>query len=354
MDVKLHGIHTVRRKLADGSVRVHRYAWRGGPKLDGEPGSVEFLRSYNQAQASKTAPDAYVIPGTLGDAIKRFKRSGDFSKLSERTQREYSRYLSLIELEFSDAPLSAFNDPQMRGEVKEWRDDMRNRPRTADYAVAVFKRLLSWLMDNGELVLNVAARMGRLHRVSRAHIIWTEDDHAKMAGVQTPLGQRMAWAMRFACLTGLRRSSLVAIPYSADQGGYFDWISNKTHRRVIIPILPQLRALLDEMPETTGAILRGARGEPMTPDGFSSNFDAITTLAGVDKHIHDARGTFATALALAGTDDREIAGIIGWSPEKVAEIRRVYVDANSLALRTAERFTAVNGAANGQSQNKAK
>ena len=353
MDVKLHGVHTVKRKLADGSVRVHYYAWRGGPKLSGEPGSIDFLRSYNEAHGSKTAPDVYVIPGTLGEAIKRFKRSGDFTKLSEKTQREYSRYLSLIELEFSDAPLSAFNDPQMRGEVKEWRDGMRAKPRSADYAVAVFKRLLSWLMDNGELVLNVAARMGRLHKSNRAHIIWTEDDHDKMAGVNTVLGKRMAWAMRFACLTGLRRSNLVAIPYEAIKGNYFDWITNKTHRRVIIPILPELRALLDEMPETSGPILRGAKGEPMTPDGFSSNFEAVTAIAKVDKNIHDARGTFATHLALAGTDDREIAGIIGWGVERVSEIRRVYVDANSLALRAAERLN-VNRAVNDKSPEQSK
>lgn len=338
MDVNLKGVHTVRKKLSDGTVKLYFYAWRGGPRLEGEPGDVAFLRSYNEAHASKAQSAEYVVPGTLKEATARFKASADFTKLATLTQREYSRYLAMINAEFGGAKIAAFNDPQMRGEIKDWRDDMRDTPRAADYAVSVLKRLLSWLFDNGELTYNAAAKLGRLHRSNRADVIWTDADHAAMERIETPLGARMAWAVKLGCLTGLRRSNLVALPYEADQGDYFDWTTNKTHRRVIIPILPELRTLLDEMPETTGPILRGVKGEPMTPDGFSSNFDAVTDKAKVTKRIHDMRGTFATRLALAGVEDREIAGIIGWSMERVAEIRRIYVDANSLALRTAKQL----------------
>lgn len=31
MLVKLKGVHKVKRRLADGSVKEHIYAWRGGP-----------------------------------------------------------------------------------------------------------------------------------------------------------------------------------------------------------------------------------------------------------------------------------------------------------------------------------
>ena len=53
MRIRLKGINVVRKRLADGSVRAYYYAWKGGPPLRGEPGTPEFIHSYNQAIAHK-------------------------------------------------------------------------------------------------------------------------------------------------------------------------------------------------------------------------------------------------------------------------------------------------------------
>jgi hypothetical protein len=53
MRVVLKGIDSARKRLADGSFRLYYYAWRGGPRLDGEPGSAEFVASYNRAIATR-------------------------------------------------------------------------------------------------------------------------------------------------------------------------------------------------------------------------------------------------------------------------------------------------------------
>ena len=46
MRVRLKHIHRVRKRLATGQVQTYYYAWRGGPRLSGEPGSPEFVVSY--------------------------------------------------------------------------------------------------------------------------------------------------------------------------------------------------------------------------------------------------------------------------------------------------------------------
>jgi hypothetical protein len=51
MRVDLKGIHSAHSKLADGSTKIYWYAWRGGPKLRGQPGTPEFHASYNEAVA---------------------------------------------------------------------------------------------------------------------------------------------------------------------------------------------------------------------------------------------------------------------------------------------------------------
>lgn len=58
MRVQLKGIHRVRVRLADGSIGRYHYAWRGGPRLVGEPGSPEFIASYTSAHAGRRQPDA--------------------------------------------------------------------------------------------------------------------------------------------------------------------------------------------------------------------------------------------------------------------------------------------------------
>ena len=53
MRVRLKGLASASKVLADGSRKTYYYAWRGGPKLDGEPGTPEFMASYNAAVATR-------------------------------------------------------------------------------------------------------------------------------------------------------------------------------------------------------------------------------------------------------------------------------------------------------------
>jgi hypothetical protein len=55
MRIRLKGINVVRKRLADGSIHVYYYAWKGGPALRDEPGTPEFLASYNRSNPAKAA-----------------------------------------------------------------------------------------------------------------------------------------------------------------------------------------------------------------------------------------------------------------------------------------------------------
>ena len=52
MRVRLKGINWSIKKLADGTSKTYWYAWKGGPRLDAEPGTPAFMRLYNEAVAS--------------------------------------------------------------------------------------------------------------------------------------------------------------------------------------------------------------------------------------------------------------------------------------------------------------
>jgi hypothetical protein len=63
--VRLKGLHFVPKKLADGRVREYVYAWRGGPRILGQPGSPEFLASYNEAILRRAAPQVGTMRSVL-------------------------------------------------------------------------------------------------------------------------------------------------------------------------------------------------------------------------------------------------------------------------------------------------
>ena len=52
----LRGVNSTTKKLANGTRRTYWYAWKGGPPLCGEPGTPEFIASYNEAAARKVVP----------------------------------------------------------------------------------------------------------------------------------------------------------------------------------------------------------------------------------------------------------------------------------------------------------
>jgi hypothetical protein len=159
-------------------VLLYYYAWRSGPKLRGEPGSPEFINSYNDAIASQKRP----VSGTLltDHGISKLGR------ILEEVRRDAARvkaYLRLIEDKFGDMPIEALSDPRVRGEFKAWRDKMADKPRKADYAPSTLAQLLSFAKDRGRISVNPCKRGGRLYEADRTEQIWSEDDIAKVLGV---------------------------------------------------------------------------------------------------------------------------------------------------------------------------
>src|SRR5262245_41347212 len=118
MRIRLKGLNFSVKKLADGTTRTYWYAWRNGPLLQGEPGTPEFIASYNEAVARKAVPPK----GTLLGVLLQYQASEDFTGLARSTRRSYVALIARIEKAFADFPLAALTDRRTRGIFKAWRD----------------------------------------------------------------------------------------------------------------------------------------------------------------------------------------------------------------------------------------
>jgi integrase len=315
MRIRLRGINRVVKRLADGRTEAYYYAWKGGPRLRGKPGSPEFVASYNEAVASRAAAPREVLLGVL----RAYQRSQEFLGLADRTRADYIAKVKLIEKKFGDFPLSALSDRRTRGVFMAWRDQLATTSRRqADYAWVVLARVISWAFNRGLVTSNPCERGGRLYRGSRADKIWTADDEALFIA-RAP--QHLHLPMILALWTGQRQGDLLRLPWSAYDGTRIRLRQSKTGARVVIPVGAPLKAALDAAPKRSTLILVSTDNKPWTEDGFRSSWRKACAAAGiVGLTFHDLRGTAVTRLALAGCTEAEIAAITGHRLRDVAAI----------------------------------
>jgi len=324
VSVELKGIHVVRARLAGGKVAEYHYAWRGGPRLSGAPGSAEYLSGYQTAHNTRKAPQT----GTLRQLATMFRASPEYERLSDHSKRAYRRYLSSIEAQFGDLPIEALNEQRVVDHFYRWRDGMAQTPRHADYAVSVLKRLLAWSMKRGKIKANHAEDIDRLHRADRSESIWTEDDFKALS---KHASNELWWAVRLAAYTGLRQGDLIGLTWTHYDGESFQVRTSKSGRFVTIPATGACQALMKDIAKRQVTVLTTGRGKrPWTADGLRSSFRKACEKAGVKRTFHDLRRTAATHLVASGLDAAGVALIMGWSEDAVESLKRRYVSRSAV------------------------
>lgn len=328
--VELKGIASATKVLADGTCVTYYYAWRTGPRLDGVPGSPEFVASYNAAVATRRLAPS----GRLHKLIDVYLDSTEFrDQLSDRSKEDYRRHIDRIRAKFGSMPLSAIEDRRARGIFKTWRDAIAEKtPRQADYLWMVLARILSIAKDRGLITVNQCEKGGHVYTAKRTEIIWTAADIEKFCEVASP---ELQFALLLALWTGQRIGDLRTLTWSAYDGEYIRLQQSKGTRkgkpgpRVTIPVSKVLKAALDRVKQsgrTTTTILCTTRGTPWSADGFTTSWGKAYKRSGLAPglHFHDLRGTAVTRLALSGCTVPEIAAITGHSLKDVEAILQAH------------------------------
>jgi integrase len=310
--VQTPGLHRVPRRLADGTVRLHFYAWRGGPRITAAPGTPEFVAEFQRLTATRDVPTHHA--GTLQHIITTYQQSQGFLGLAPSTRQGYARRIRKIEAEFGDLPIRALANPETRGIMLDWRDGLALKsPREADYHAAILQAILSWAWDRRRIPAHPLQRPGRVWRGSRVDNVWSDADEAAL--MVMPAHLRLPGMI--ALHTGQREGDVLRLTWSAYDGQSIRLRQGKTGRRVVVPVTATLKAELDATPRRAVTICLTSRGTPWTLDGFKSSWGKEKP-AGVT--FHDLRGTAVTRLARAGCTTPEIAAITGHSLKAVETI----------------------------------
>jgi integrase len=325
MKVELRGV-----VKATAKGRTYYYAWRGGPRLRGEPGSPEFHASYNEAIEGRRTPE----PGRFKSLVTLYRASAEYKKLADTTRKNWSPWLDRIADYFGELRIAQFDRPEkIRPVIRRWRNQWAGKPRTADYGMQVLSRVLSHAVDPlGKIAGNPCEGIKQLYSGDRSEIIWTEADitQLKAGRPEKPCPEEISHAVDLGAHIGLRLGDLLRLSWSHVGADAITIASSKSRgrREALIPLYDDLRDVLACIPRHSTTILTNRLHRPWTPNGFGTAFNRAKIAADMndrDLHFHDLRGTAATRFYIAGLSVRVIAEILAWNEEQVEKIIRRYV-----------------------------
>lgn len=312
--VMLEGVHIHRKKLADGTVKEYHYAWRGqgAPRLEGKPGSPQYLKSYQAAHAARkrSMPTEENIAGlaTL------YQQSAEFDALKKNTRDENARLLKRIVADLGSMPTVAIEAKGARGEFKNWRNSMRDKPRTADKHWAMLRALFSWAMDQEIITRNPCFGGGKLApKSTRRDKTWTETQIQQFL-LAAPDNLRLA--MLLGLWTSQRQGDLLAMTWKQYDGTHITFDQHKTDKPLKVLASGALKDALDNAPRSALQVLVSSNGQPWgNRHSFKRAWQRVSDRAGIEGvSFGDLRGTAVTRLVNeVAANKYELVAITGHS-----------------------------------------
>jgi integrase len=314
---------TVRKRLADGSIKEYVYNQGGGavtkapPRL--VPGSVEAWA--HERRGGKPPPvietPPRLVPGSISATIAAWQTSPEWRVRKPLTRQNYTFYIKHLD-EYGSMPLAELTRRHVLA--------MRNLV-AKDHgmgAATVFKRVVSafltWCVDNEHAEVNVASgikSLGGGHNPA-----WTVYQ-ADLAEREMP--ETLSRAVILARYTGLRRSDLIAMRWSQVHANHIH-VEISKHKSEDEPISVDIAIhpnLLDHL-----AVWRVGRSDddyvlvneaehPWRGDNLSTAIGKwmkkhnLTGSRGGALNIHGLRKLACIALAQAGCTPHEIMAVTG-------------------------------------------
>lgn len=330
--LKLKGIHRVKKRQADGSIKVHLYHRATGLPLDASNLAASYAAAEKKVRAGGES--------TLTDLIRFFDSSSTFDGLSEASRREYPWKLRRIEAKWGSVPEATFNDQDdadaFAADALAWHQEIgKTSRRSADNLMSALCRVLSFAKEKRRIKYHPIPSFQRLYKSDRADKTWTEDLQQNF--IRTARAA-MVTAMYLVRNTAMRASDIRKFPWTRYNGHQVQIRSSKTGKLVWIPATRELRAHLDGLTRAGALVMLTPTGKAYQKRYFNEHWreDADAIGAG-DLNFHDNRGTAATLLAEAGATAPEIAEAMTWTVDRAQRIidtylaRRGVLAANAIA-----------------------
>lgn len=297
----------------DGNAKPRYYFRRHGVRipLPGLPGSAEFMDAYQAALAGQTFREigsSRVKSGSIGALVLAYFATAEFLSLEPGTQRTYRLILERFAGDHGAKSVAGLQ----RKHIEAMLAQKAAQPAAANHWLRLVKALMAlaakdeWRPDNPALAVKL------IKTKSNGFHTWTEEEIAQFEAAH-PIGTKPRLAMALMLYTAQRRSDAVRMGRQHVRGDVVFVRQQKTKAMLEIPLLPELREILEATPSEHLTFLTTSYGRPFTAAGFGGWFREQCDKAGLPAHCasHGLRKAACRRLAEAGCSANVIASISG-------------------------------------------
>ncbi len=327
--------------FVDRHGRARFYLRRRGRKkvpLPGQPWSPTFMAGYESALADQPVIEpgsANVKAGTMRALAISYFQSPGFGVLKPGSQVAYRRTIENFCKRIDQAgkeygTKSAFE--LQRKHIVQILAGVGHQPYVANYLLRMLQILMRHAVETGLRTDNPARDIQTIKIKSDGYHGWTEDEIARFER-KHPVRSRERLALALLLYTGQRRSDVIKMGPQHIQDGFLRVRQAKTSADLLIPIHPELRAIIDACPPQHLTFITTTGERPFSARGFSNWFGRACKAAGLVKcTAHGLRKAAARRLAEAGASAHEISAITGH--RSLSEVSRYTRAADQKRLAT--------------------
>ena len=295
----------------DHDGRAHHYFRRPGfprVRLPGLPWSPSFMAEYEKAMsgARMAVGAGRVKPGSVAAVVAEYLDSRlFFGSKSPGTQRMRRGILERFRAGYGERPFALL--------PPEWIEALLDAkpPHAARSWLATLRSLCQFAAKRRYLRADPTANVKLRAIKGDGFHTWTEDEIAAFEA-HHPIGSKPRLAFALLLYTTQRRSDVVRMGRQhireTPDGPVLYVKQRKTGVELLIPIHPELGAVLDATPSEHLTFLVTATGKPYGDNHFSESFREWCDAAGLPKRCsaHGLRKASCRRLAEAGCSGNEI------------------------------------------------
>lgn len=323
-----------------------RYYFRRSGKrvpLPGRPGEASFMGAYQLACASHgaTKVSTTAAANSVDGVAVAYYRSPNFLSLNKSTQTTYRREIERWRVKYGAKAIT-------RLERRHIKDQMTERfeaggPEAANNLLRVIRILCGYAVELDLRRDNPALGIKKFRMRGDGFVVWSEGDIANYLE-RWPAGSRERLALVLLLYTGQRRGDVIRMGRQHVSGDAIRVTQAKTGAQLAIPMHPELKSVLDNLPKDGMTFLTTQYGKPFKDSAsFGNQFREWCDKAGLPKRsAHGLRKSAAVRLVEAGCTTKEVQAITGHASLREVERYTKSAEQEKLARSAIARLTESN------------
>jgi integrase len=333
-DPDRHGNDRLYVRRHDRKVRLRETPGTPAFIAEYDAGLKALERAYSERNGT-AAPKALkgptaATPYTLGWLIAKYKASGEYGALDEKSRSARASMLDVCALEpvhpdqpddlMRDCPLKEFTSEHGR----MLRDRVKDQPGAANNRRKHMSAMFGWAVETSETKVksNPMRDVKAIKSVGTGYYAWNMADLEKYEK-RHPIGTKARLAVALLLFLGPRRQDMVGFGKQMVKDGLIGFVPKKTrHIRPDMsykPVLPILADIIAASPCGDLTFLVTAHGKAFTANGFGNKMREWCNQADLPQcTAHGIRKLGATIVAENGATLSQLMSIYDWSTPGMA------------------------------------